>query len=69
MDAQPFKAYVKMVLTRKNTITGVMYSEDPGTPEQLSAASMYFLVLAFLQPCSRETRVTSPGVCSVGCAG
>ena len=31
-DAQAFKAYVKMVLTRKNTITGVMYSEDPGNP-------------------------------------
>ena len=30
--AQAFKAYVKIVLTRKNTITGLMYSEDPGAP-------------------------------------
>ena len=28
--AQAFKAYVKMILTRKNTITGLVYSEDPG---------------------------------------
>ena len=33
-DAQAFKAYVKMVLTRKNTITGVMYNEDPGAPPE-----------------------------------
>lgn len=28
--AQAFKEYVKMILTRKNTITGLVYSEDPG---------------------------------------
>lgn len=26
---QAFQAYIKMILTRKNTITGVVYSEDP----------------------------------------
>ena len=53
-DAQAFKAYVKMVLTRKNTITGVMYSEDPGTPERLSAPLIHSLMLAFLQPCPKK---------------
>ena len=26
---QAYQAYIKMILTRKNTITGVVYSEDP----------------------------------------
>lgn len=54
-DAQAFEAYIKMVLTRKNTITGVMYSEDPGAPERLSAPPIYLLLLAFIQPCSHST--------------
>jgi hypothetical protein len=34
--AQAFKAYAKVILTRKNTITGTMYSEDPSASPRYS---------------------------------
>ncbi len=36
--AQAFKAYAKTILTRKNTITGTVYSEDPSALSRMLLA-------------------------------
>ncbi len=35
---QAFKAYAKTILTRKNTITGTVYSEDPSAVPRMLLA-------------------------------